>query len=138
MARGLLVFARDATLLLAAAAVTVAALLYIAGFAFQPNQAGASGPDFNIAIGLILTAVTVILAALALVLALAAAVGNAQLKSAVERTAKTEASEVAREVAGCVAARTATAAAERGLETSPEGDDFKQAILKEKEDGNGN
>ena len=160
-------FSWQASILVGASAGTVAAVLYIAGFALPRQGESATAPaDFNVAIGLILTAVTVILAALALVLAVAAVVGYAQLKAAVERTAAAEAREmakavtpdaarpvaeaiadataraiastVARDVAGSVAARTVAAAMQRAVETSGEGDDFKSAATRGEGNGNAN
>ena len=152
-------FSWQASILVGASAGTVAAVLFIMSFALpKPGEGAAAPADFNVVIGLVLTAVTVILAALALVLAVAAVVGYAQIKAAVERTAAEEAREmakavtpdaarpvaeaiasataaavaatVAREVAGAVAARTVAAAKDRAVETSAEGDDFKSAATR--------
>ncbi|WPB86926.1 hypothetical protein [Sediminicoccus rosea] len=146
------------SMLIGASAGAVAAVLYIADFAFpSPGEGGTAPADFNVVIGLILTAVTVILGALALVLAVAAVVGYAQIKAAVERTTAEEAREmtkavtpdgarpvaeaIARETAAAVAsrvagnvaeviaARTFAAASERGVEPSSDGDDLKSAAV---------
>lgn len=124
-----------AWLIIAAAAASVIYWLpHIAGVPVNISAAPSNSPGFTQAefISIILTAVTVVLGALAIMLAIAAFWGYNSIRESAQRAGEVEARKVATDVAQVIAARVAEKTVQQSAEgSSKDGDAIAAAVGRE-------